>query len=549
MTLPFIDPIELGDWCYPLTLLGIVAVMNVVNFTDGADGLAAGVCTIAAATFALIALSLNRDAAGVLAALTAGAAIGFLWHNFHPASIFMGDAGSNLLGLLLACVAIQGVLKTAAVVALFFPLLILAVPALDATFVVAKRIKYGRPVYSADRWHFHHRFANIGFSQRRTVLYLYGWTLSLAALALAMRFVPYSDDDGTLHVGWTLVIVAFALIAVAASVYLVIVLEILKFKRFRERELRRQVETGEIAALSEAEIERRDRPRGGDRRVPGRCGCRPRRTTSRPSAGLTVLFRRRSLDGIRAGEITLAFRRWDRPRARAGGRQRTVVGELAIDSVEPVDRGRDHAGGRRARRARVARRAARRARRARRRPDLAHRVALGRRGPAPRAARARRPRRRGADGAARAAGAPRRSEPHGPWTRQTLDLIAAHPELRAEDLAALGRPREAPFKRDVRKLKELGLTESLLIGYRLSPRGRALLDARPTRDACARPTCNMLGASTRCVRTATPARGGGAAICALGVRRSPTPGRGADPLPAAPERTRRDSRSRSALGA
>jgi UDP-GlcNAc:undecaprenyl-phosphate/decaprenyl-phosphate GlcNAc-1-phosphate transferase len=255
MTLPFVDPIDLGNWGYPLTLIGIVAVMNVVNFTDGADGLAAGVCTIAAATFAVIALSLNRDEAGVLAALTAGAAVGFLWHNFHPASIFMGDAGSNLLGLLLACVAIQGVLKTAAVVALFFPLLILAVPALDATFVVAKRIKYGRPVYSADRWHFHHRFANIGFSQRRTVLYLYGWTLSLAALALAMRFVPYSDDDGTLRAGWTLVIAAFALLAVAASVYLVIVLEILKFRRFRERELRRQVETGEIAALSESEID------------------------------------------------------------------------------------------------------------------------------------------------------------------------------------------------------------------------------------------------------------------------------------------------------
>jgi UDP-GlcNAc:undecaprenyl-phosphate/decaprenyl-phosphate GlcNAc-1-phosphate transferase len=255
VTLPFIDPIDLGNWGYPLTLVGIVAVMNVVNFTDGADGLAAGVCTIAAATFAIIALSLNRDAAGILAALTAGAAVGFLWHNFHPASIFMGDAGSNLLGLLLACVAIQGVLKTAAVVALFFPLLILAVPALDATFVVAKRIKYRRPVYTADRWHFHHRFANIGFSQRRTVLYLYGWTLSLAALALAMRFVPYSDDDGNLHTGWTLVILAFAALAVAASVYLVLVLEILKFRHFREREIRRQVETGEIPALSERQIE------------------------------------------------------------------------------------------------------------------------------------------------------------------------------------------------------------------------------------------------------------------------------------------------------
>ena len=248
VTLPFIDPVDLGAWGYPLTLVGMVAVMNVVNFTDGADGLAAGVCTIAAATFAIIALSLDRDAAGVLAALTAGAAVGFLWHNFHPASIFMGDSGSNLLGLLLACVAIQGVLKTAAVVALFFPLLILAVPALDATFVVAKRIKYRRPVYSADRWHFHHRFADIGFSQRRTVLYLYGWTLSLAALALALRFVPYYDDHGHFDTGWTAVMIGFGVIAVAASVYLVFVLEILKFRRLREIQLKRQ-------ALSQEEID------------------------------------------------------------------------------------------------------------------------------------------------------------------------------------------------------------------------------------------------------------------------------------------------------
>ena len=258
VTLPFVDPIGLSEVAgKALTLVGIVAVMNVVNFTDGADGLAAGVCTIAAGTFAIIALSFPARAdAAILAALTAGAALGFLWHNFHPASIFMGDVGSNLLGLLLACVAIQGVLKTAAVVALFFPLLILAVPALDATFVVAKRIKYRRPVYSADRWHFHHRFANIGFSQRRTVLYLYGWTLSLAALALAMRFVPYSDDDGTLNPGWALVIAAFGLVAVAASIYLVVVLEILKFRRFREREIQRQVETGEMPALTAEQISR-----------------------------------------------------------------------------------------------------------------------------------------------------------------------------------------------------------------------------------------------------------------------------------------------------
>jgi UDP-GlcNAc:undecaprenyl-phosphate/decaprenyl-phosphate GlcNAc-1-phosphate transferase len=248
ITLPFVDPLDLGNWGIPLTLVGLVAVMNVVNFTDGVDGLAAGVCTIAAATFACIALSLDRVDAGVLAALVAGAALGFLRHNFHPASVFMGDSGSNLLGLLLGCVAIQGVLKTAAVVALFFPLVILAVPALDATFVVAKRIKYRRPVYSADRWHFHHRFANIGFSTRRTVVYLYAWTVSLAALALALRFVPYSQDDGQLNAGWAVVMGAFGLLAVAASLYLVYVLELFKFRRFRERQLRR------AAAMSDHEI-------------------------------------------------------------------------------------------------------------------------------------------------------------------------------------------------------------------------------------------------------------------------------------------------------
>ena len=108
----------------------------------------------------------------------------------------MGDTGSNLLGYLLATASVQGALKTNAVVALVFPLVVLAVPILDTGFVVAKRLKYRQPIYQADRWHFHHRMANIGFSQRRTLAYLYGWTLVLAALALALRFVPYSDDHG-----------------------------------------------------------------------------------------------------------------------------------------------------------------------------------------------------------------------------------------------------------------------------------------------------------------------------------------------------------------
>jgi len=253
-TFPFIGRVELGDLAYPATVAGIVVVMNVVNFIDGVDGLAAGICTIAAITFGVIAISLDRNAAGVLAAITAGAALGYLRHGFHPATIFLGDSGSNLLGYLLAAIAVQGALKTNAVVALIFPLIVLAVPILDSGFVVAKRIKYRKPVYEADRSHFHHRFANIGFSQRRTVAYLYLWSSALAALALALRFVPYSDDHGHFDTLWTVVLLAFAGMAVGASVYLVYVLEILKFRRFRERGIRRDIETGELPALSPEQI-------------------------------------------------------------------------------------------------------------------------------------------------------------------------------------------------------------------------------------------------------------------------------------------------------
>jgi UDP-GlcNAc:undecaprenyl-phosphate GlcNAc-1-phosphate transferase len=220
-----------------LTIVGFVAVMNVINFIDGVDGLAAGVCFIAASTFAIIALSLNRTGAGVLAALTAGGSLGFLRRGFPPAASFMGDTGSNLLGYLLAAVAVLGSLKTNAVVALFFPLCVLAVPILDSGFVIAKRIKHRRPIYVADRSHFHHRMANIGFSQRRTLAYLYGWALVLAGLALALRFVPYSDNHGHFDLLWTAVMIVCGVAAVAASLYLLLALEILKLRMSRFREL------------------------------------------------------------------------------------------------------------------------------------------------------------------------------------------------------------------------------------------------------------------------------------------------------------------------
>jgi UDP-GlcNAc:undecaprenyl-phosphate/decaprenyl-phosphate GlcNAc-1-phosphate transferase len=232
--LPVLGNVTVGKL---LTVLGFVAVMNVINFIDGVDGLAAGVCVISAVTLSIIALSLERPGAAVLAALTGGAALGFLRHGFPSASSFMGDTGSNLLGYLLAAVAVLGSLKTNAVVALFFPLCVLAVPILDSGFVIAKRIKHRQPIYVADRSHFHHRMANIGFSQRRTLAYLYGWALVLAGLALALRFVPYSDNHGHFDPLWTAVVVACGVAAVAASVYLLLALEILKLRLSRFREL------------------------------------------------------------------------------------------------------------------------------------------------------------------------------------------------------------------------------------------------------------------------------------------------------------------------
>jgi UDP-GlcNAc:undecaprenyl-phosphate/decaprenyl-phosphate GlcNAc-1-phosphate transferase len=113
------------------------------------------------------------------------------------------------------------------------------VPFLDTTFVVLKRMKYRRPIYRADANHFHHRLSRIGFSQRRTVLYLYAWTILLGGFAVALRFVPYSDHHGHFHTGWTVAVVAFGLLVIAASVYLVYVLEILKFKRLDAMRLRR----------------------------------------------------------------------------------------------------------------------------------------------------------------------------------------------------------------------------------------------------------------------------------------------------------------------
>jgi UDP-GlcNAc:undecaprenyl-phosphate/decaprenyl-phosphate GlcNAc-1-phosphate transferase len=237
-TFPLIGAHALPEWVgVPLTVLWIVAIMNMVNFLDGLDGLAAGVCAISGGTFCLIALSLGRPQPAILAGIVLGACIGFLRHNFYPARIFMGDSGAMLLGFTLGALAVQGLLKTAAVATLLFPLLVLAVPILDTSFVVAKRIKYGQPIYTADRTHLHHRFLNIGYSQRRAALTMWGWCAILAGAALATRFLsPHAHGDW--RVGRTIAVGLIGAAALGASIYMVYLLEIVKLAnpRIRRRE-------------------------------------------------------------------------------------------------------------------------------------------------------------------------------------------------------------------------------------------------------------------------------------------------------------------------
>src|SRR5947209_2908794 len=249
VTVPFLGALQFPNAGGVLTVIWLVALMNVVNFSDGVDGLAAGLCTIDGVAFAIIAFDLNVNGAPILAAITAGAALGFLFHNFYPASVFMGDAGANLLGYLLGVTAVVGSLKTNALVALVVPLVVLVIPFLDTSFVIAKRLKYRRKPWSADANHFHHRMARIGFSQRKTVAYLYLWSFLMAGLAVALRIISHHHRH---QAGWIAFLVALTLLCAAASVYLVFVLEIFKFKGLRTIELRRMDPT-----TTEHEIEDR----------------------------------------------------------------------------------------------------------------------------------------------------------------------------------------------------------------------------------------------------------------------------------------------------
>ncbi len=166
-----------------LTMIWVLGLTNGVNLIDGVDGLATGVCAIAAGSLALIELDKAPWAACALAALC-GSCVGFLRYNFHPAKIFLGDAGALLLGFWLAAIALTAAAKTAAATTLALPLLVMGIPVLDTVWAIFRRTLAGKAPWQADRGHIHHRLLGRGLSPVRTVLVIYACGAVLGAAAL-----------------------------------------------------------------------------------------------------------------------------------------------------------------------------------------------------------------------------------------------------------------------------------------------------------------------------------------------------------------------------
>ena len=192
VNIPFSNSLPIDEaWIsIPLTILWIVGVTNAINLIDGLDGLSAGVSSISAATIMVVAVLMpfSNPMVILLCVLLIGSSLGFLFFNFHPAKIFMGDSGALFLGYALSILSIMG-FKQATIVSFLIPILILGVPISDTMLAIIRRKLNNKPISVADKGHLHHCLMNLGFSMRKTVLIIYGVSaaFSLCAILLTQR--------------------------------------------------------------------------------------------------------------------------------------------------------------------------------------------------------------------------------------------------------------------------------------------------------------------------------------------------------------------------
>lgn len=177
--------INFGYFAYPITILFIVACMNIINLIDGLDGLAGGICAIFFMTIIIISFFQGRTTGleFTLALVMLGSTLGFLIHNFYPAKIFAGDSGALFLGFIIAVISLLG-FKGTVLTSVFVPLLILAVPILDTLFAIIRRLLKHKKISDADKQHLHHQLLGMKFSHRNTVLIIYGVNILFAMASI-----------------------------------------------------------------------------------------------------------------------------------------------------------------------------------------------------------------------------------------------------------------------------------------------------------------------------------------------------------------------------
>ena len=179
-----------GIFAYPITIIFIVAISNMINLIDGLDGLAAGVSSIFFLTIGIIAFLTGRMGGldVTLAFIMLGSTLGFLLHNFYPAKIFMGDTGSLFLGFITSVIAILG-FKNITLTSFVVPLLILGVPILDTAFAIIRRVLNKKPISAPDKHHMHHQLLKMNFSHRASVLIIYyiNFLFSFASIVYILK--------------------------------------------------------------------------------------------------------------------------------------------------------------------------------------------------------------------------------------------------------------------------------------------------------------------------------------------------------------------------
>ncbi|KGX86378.1 glycosyltransferase family 4 protein [Pontibacillus litoralis] len=184
ITIPFLGITELGYLSVPITFLWIIGVTNAINLIDGLDGLAAGVSTIALITITTLAVMDYRVTVVYICIALIGSNLGFLFHNFYPAKIYMGDTGALLLGYMISIVSMMGLFKNATLFSFVIPVVVLGVPIFDTLFAIVRRKLNGQSIVSPDNKHIHYRLLQAGFSHRTTVLIIYAFSVVLGALAI-----------------------------------------------------------------------------------------------------------------------------------------------------------------------------------------------------------------------------------------------------------------------------------------------------------------------------------------------------------------------------